>query len=334
MAGEQEEPVFLSGFQTSDGQFGVAAFDTDGKILARWRLPDRGHGAVLRPGSSEAVMIARRPGRFALILDMANGARTAMIHAPDDRHYFGHGVFSSDGRLLYATENDFPGERGVVGIYDAADGYRRVGEHPSYGIGPHELVLMPDGETLAIANGGILTHPDLPRVKLNLADMQPSVALIDRETGALSAQLKLPADLHRLSLRHVAVNQSGLLAVVAQWEGEESTLVPLVAVCEHGEPLRLLTAPTSVQIAMRHYCGSVAFNHSGDRFAVSAPRGDTVTIWNAGGNFDKALTLRDGCGLAAHAEGFLMTSGQGAVRAKDVAVRAPVAWDNHVTASV
>lgn len=332
-AQEDSEPVFLSGFRAPDGQFGLATLNAEGRILARWRLPDRGHGVVARPGSSEAVMVARRPGRFALVFDLAKRTQQAMIQAQHDRHFFGHGVFSKDGRLFYATENDVAGERGVIGIYDATDGYRRVGEHSSYGIGPHELVLMPGGEILVIANGGILTHPDLPRAKLNLADMDPSIAFVDRQSGALLAQAYPPADLHRLSLRHLSVNHEGLLAVAAQWEGEESALVPLVALSKNGDPLRLLSAPQSIQRAMRHYCGSVTFNRSGDYFAVSAPRGDTVTIWNAEGSFNEALSLADGCGLAAHGDGFLLTSGRGAVRAGGKETFAPVAWDNHVAAA-
>src|SRR5690606_30895384 len=109
---------------------------------------------------------ARRPGTFALVIDVVHGRILYRIASAESRHFYGHGAFSSDGRLLYATENDFAGERGVIGIYDAADGYRRAGEIPSYGIGPHELRLLADGTTLAVANGGILTRPDLPRVKL------------------------------------------------------------------------------------------------------------------------------------------------------------------------
>ena len=58
---------------------------------------------------------------------------------------------------------------------DATDDYRQVGELPAHGVGPHEVVLMPDGKTLAVANGGIRTHPDRDRVPLNLDSMQPSL---------------------------------------------------------------------------------------------------------------------------------------------------------------
>ena len=71
--------------------------------------------------------------------------------------------FSADGSLLYATENAFDSGEGRIGLYAADDGFRRRGEFASHGIGPHQLCLAPDGQTLLVANGGIRTHPDYRR---------------------------------------------------------------------------------------------------------------------------------------------------------------------------
>ena len=87
------------------------------------------------------------------------------------RHFFGHGAFSPDGRLLYATENDFDNARAVVGVYDVGSGFARIGEFGTQGVGAHELLLSPDGELLVVANGGIETHPDYGRAELNLDTM-------------------------------------------------------------------------------------------------------------------------------------------------------------------
>ena len=42
------------------------------------------------------------------------------------RHFFGHGVFSADGKLLYTTENDYQNARGMIGVRDATDGYKQI----------------------------------------------------------------------------------------------------------------------------------------------------------------------------------------------------------------
>ena len=275
-------------------------------------LPGRGHSFALRPRKHEAVHFARRPGRFALVLDLVQGTVARTVETPDGRHFYGHGVYSPDGRLLYATENDFEAERGVIGVYGAERSYKRLGEHRSHGIGPHEIALLSDGETLVVANGGIATHPNLPRVKLNLPTMAPSLCYVDRRSGALRRELVLDPALHRLSIRHLAVGPEDTVAVAMQYEGPAHDRVPLVALQRGGGPLHLLQGPGSVLRAMKNYCGSVCFDPAGGTIAVSAPRGNLVTFWDVGtGRYLSSATVADGCGVApgARAGEFLASSG-------------------------
>jgi hypothetical protein len=129
----------------------------------------------------------------------------------------------------------------VIGIRDADDGYRQVGEFASHGVGPHEVTLMPDGATLVAANGGIRTHPDRERAKLNLDTMAPSLAYLDLASGRLCDAFGLAPRLHRLSIRHLAVNQDGLVAAAMQYEGSKRDRVPLVGLHDGGA-IRLLEA--------------------------------------------------------------------------------------------
>ncbi|MGB0057672.1 MAG: DUF1513 domain-containing protein, partial [Methyloceanibacter sp.] len=87
-----------------------------------------------------------------------------------DRHFFGHGVFSADGRLLHTTENDYKNAQGIIGVRDATDGYKQIGEFSARGMEPHDVALLADGRTMVIANGGIRTHPDSGADELNLPD--------------------------------------------------------------------------------------------------------------------------------------------------------------------
>ncbi len=128
---------------------------------------------------------------------------------------------------------------------DATDDYRLVGELPAHGVGPHEVVLMPDGKTLAVANGGIRTHPDHDRVPLNLATMQPSLTWLEIASGRQEGAVRPPAALHQLGIRHATVNARGLVAVAMQYEGSKQERVPLVALAE-GEELRFLEAPDDI----------------------------------------------------------------------------------------
>ena len=91
------------------------------------------------PVSKRSVVFARQPGTFAVVFDHTGRDEPLTIASFSGRHFFGHGVFSTDGALLYATENDFDKARGVIGLFDVGDGFTRIGEFDTFGTGPHEL---------------------------------------------------------------------------------------------------------------------------------------------------------------------------------------------------
>jgi uncharacterized protein len=228
----------------------ATGFRADGQVVFDIALAGRGHGAAFRPAPAQCVVFARRPGTFAVAIDLERGEVVRRIDAAAGRHFYGHGAFASDGRHLFTSENDFAAGRGVIGIRDADDDYRQIGEFASHGIGPHEVALMPDGATLVAANGGIRTHPDNDRAMLNLDTMQPSLAYLDLASGRLQDAFGLAPDLHRLSIRHLAVNGDGVVAVAMQYEGSKRDRVPLVGV-HAGGAIRLLDAPPAIERRMR-----------------------------------------------------------------------------------
>ncbi len=340
-------PVFLSAAMDDGDGAAVAAFDLDGRLLFRTRLPARGHDMAPRPGSSDVVVFARRPGNWAAVVDRATGAVRQVITTPPERHFFGHGVFSPDGRLLYATENRVDTGEGALGLYDAAAAYRRVGEMPTHGLGPHDLALMPDG-ALLVANGGTRTQPGTGREILNAGAMRPSLALVDRESGEARAVVDLGPDLRPLSIRHLAVAPDGQAAFACQWEGDPGAGPPLVGLLDRGGAARFLDMPDDDLAALDDYVGSVAVSGCGTIVAATSPRGGTIAFWHrASGRFLGRRPGRDACGIApvpspaAGAGTFLVSSGNEGVRIVPVdpeearrlsPALSAIAWDNHLRA--
>ena len=334
-AGE-DEPLFL-GAREKAGQFEAAVIDGQGRDRLVLPLAARGHSFALDPATRRAVAFARSPGRFAIAFDVDGAAGPVAIAARADRHFFGHGIYAADGRLLLATENDYEGGRGVTGLYDATDGYRRIGEIPTGGIGPHEVLLSPDRRTAIVANGGILTHPDYDRIKLNLADMAPNLTYLDIETGEIAEQVGLGPELHQLSIRHMALDRRGDVWFGCQFEGDPALAPPLVGRHRRGRAIELFTAPADIHRAMRNYVGSVAVDAGGDLLATSSPHGGLVVFWDtATGAFQGTVAIDDGCGIAPFAPGELLaSSGRGELLAAAPDTRRPIlaagpAWDNHL----
>ena len=324
------------------GGFGLAGFDADGQIRYRLPLPGRGHSFARREDGRIAVAFSRRPGDYALVFDPVAGTALHLIPAAEDRNFCGHGAFTADGKLMFATEAVGSTGDGVLGIYDAADGWKRVGEVLTHGLDPHEVRLMPDGRTLVVANGGILMRADMPRLKLNIPDMDPSLVYLDARDGSLVRQVRPAAELRQLSTRHIAIDRRGRVAVAMQYEGPAADRVPLVAL--HDAPagagrFDYLPMPEDQRVAMRQYCGSAAMDGSGRYLAVSSPRGNRVLVWDM-----ERLMLarvgeaRDVCGIAAQPDaGFMVSNGLGRMyRLGDNGSMAALAeagglqWDNHM----
>jgi hypothetical protein len=341
----QSKAFFASAVRLPDKSFAVQLLDEAGTPLASYPLEDRGHDVAVSPNGDLVVAFARRPGRFMLAIP-TNGSEPNLIWAREDRHYFGHGAFSSDGRLLYAAENAFTDKdditHGVIGIYDVEAGFKRIGEHLSHGVGPHEILLMGDGKTLAVANGGIMTHPDYRRVKLNLDEMKPNLSFVDTASGDLLDQMELPADLHQLSIRHMSIDKDQRVWFGCQHQGELTEEVPLVGSYKRDGDVRMSEIPQDLFYSLRNYVGSVMCNGEGSLVATSCPRGGKVLYWDAAqGTYLGETALRDGCGIAAWGKGFVMSNGLGdfgrvglpAESAFEVSHhQTGLAFDNHMSA--
>ncbi len=336
----EQEALFL-GARLNAGGFEAAVIDATGRDRLVLPLEARGHSFAIDAPRRRAVAFARSPGRFAIAFSIDGKGEPLAFAPPSDRHFYGHGVFTPDGKLLLATENDFEGERGITGLYDATAGFRRIGEFGTGGIGPHEVILLGDGKTLCVANGGILTHPDYERVKLNLATMKPSLSYIDLETGEITEQAELAPELHKLSLRHMTLDRFGAVWFGAQYQGEDDARPPLVGRHRRGEAIELFPGPEATLKALDNYIGSVATDSTGEIVATSSPRGGLAVFWDAQtGRCLGERTLKDGCGIAPLADHRLLgTSGRGAIvrtgpdaPLETVRVTDPgaPAWDNHL----
>ena len=322
-------PAFLAAAKQDKG-FVLCGLDPRGAAVFTIPLPARGHAAAAHPTRPEAVAFARRPGTFALVIDCAQGNVAHRLTPPEGRQFNGHGAFSVDGDRLYTSEVVAKTSEGRLGIWDAANGYARIDEWPSHGIGPHEIRRMGDG-TLVIANGGIQTDPT-DRRKLNLDSMQPNLTYLSPD-GALIDQVTLHPQLHQASIRHLALGPGGVVAMALQWEGDPADPVPLLALHRRGQPVTICPTPESEAWAMKGYAGSIAW--SGDHIALTSPPGGVVQVFDGAGRFVGTIRRMDASGVAPLADGLMVTDGTGTISRisadrLELIQHHDLAWDNHL----
>lgn len=328
--------IHIGATRLADGNYGLQGVGGDGQALWQQTVYARCHGGCGRPGSDHAVVFERRPGWRFYVLEASSGTILHEVKASPEEHFYGHGVFSPDGRRLYVTANRYETGEGVVAVYDVTSGYQRVDSLLLNGIGPHEIRLHPDGRTLVVALGGIQTHPDYPRLKQNLASMSPALLLVDRHTGEITGRYH-PSH-HQLSCRHLDVGPDGQVWVGYQYEGPDYEAPPLIGHLD-GENYREIPLPEALQQRMANYTASVAVSPVNGQVAITAPRGGVTIILDAAdGRVIRERDIPDCAGAKALRDGtFMISSGTGAITFIDLSgnmaltnIHQDLQWDNHL----
>ena len=327
-------PVALSAAMTPDDRHWLIGLRADGGEAFRIPLSARGHAAAAHPTLAEAVAIARRPGTFAKVIDCVTGVVRQELQAPKGRHFYGHGAFDPSGTLLFTTENDIASGQGRIGVWDRSLGYLRIDEFASAGIGPHEILRLPNGD-LAVANGGIRTHPDSGREKLNLDMMAPNLTVFDL-SGSIRDQAIVPDAIHHNSVRHIASAPDGTVICGMQWQGDPFAAPDLVNFYRGDGELRTTAMDDTLLYRLDGYIGSVAAAADGSFFA-SAPRGNLAMVFDADGQIVQTFTSHDVCGICGRENGAMITTGDGLIAHFGQSQFAPLQhhglfFDNHLVA--
>jgi hypothetical protein len=308
---QKSEQWLVSTCNDQQGQNMVAAINSQGQVVSTVNLPARGHDSLALPHKpGHALVFARRPDRFAIEVDFINSEIVSHIQSQADSHFYGHGAFSKDNKYLYTTENLYDKKRGLIVVRDAQT-YQVLDRFDSGGIGPHELMLMPDGNTLVIANGGIETHPSQPRKKLNIETMQPNLAYLDIVSGRVLSSYAPPDN--QLSIRHLTVESDGAVYAGAQFQGSRSIIQPLVFM-HHGENnLQAFSASQSQWYKMQQYTASLLVKDN--LLCVSCPRGSHLSFWDTTTRtFIDQQIFSDVSGLAYSHGNILASSGKGLLK--------------------
>lgn len=341
--------TLLSAYEDMRGDQYVGGVSLKKQEVFGARVPMRAHGCAVHPTDSNRVLFfARRPGTQAFELDRTTlQARTVFTTEPG-RHLAGHGTYSADGALIYTPEHDYERAKGVVVVRDARS-FAVVGEIDTSGIDPHEVAWLPNGRSLLVANGGIMTHPRTFRRKLNIPTMDPSLCVIDANSGQVQEQWRLPD--HLLSIRHVSMTSTGITAVGLQYEGEDkSQATGIVALYRPAHANRhaqfhLLGAPASEIPKFQGYVASVAISEAHDLIAAACPYGNGVACWTISDErYLGFIAASETYGLSRVADGSILASqrdgtayGIDEIRLRSqflqIASGQPIRWDDHWVAT-
>jgi hypothetical protein len=246
----------------------LSIVDLRSKAVSLIELDFLAHGIHLHADQPYRLAIFEKKGPHAVELDLAERRVTRRITTSQDRSFYGHGVYSGDGKLLFCTETQLDDMSGVIAIRDAAT-LAYVGEFPSYGQEPHECRLIDDSRTMVVTNAGG-----------DHGGKAPCVAYIDVASQRLIERVELTNT--DLNTGHSAVGADGGLVVVsAPRRGLETTDRGGVSIRPAGKKMESIRLPREVTSRMQGEALSVAIQEEEEGIAaVTHPDGGMVTFWS------------------------------------------------------
>lgn len=335
--------TLLSAYEDARGDQYVGGLSLRDEKVFGARVPMRAHGCAVNPIDPNRVLFfARRPGTQAFELDRSTMRVRTVFTTQAGQHLAGHGAYSSNGEFVFTPEHDYERVRGVVVVRDART-FSVVGEIDTHGIDPHELAWLPDGKSLLVANGGIMTHPRTFRRKLNIPSMDPSLCVLDAASGVRREQWRLPD--HLLSIRHIAMASDGTTALGLQYEGKKEQTPGIVALYRPGANFRLLTAPAQETQRFAGYVASIAISEVHDVIAAACPYGGGVACWSlrderylgfvAASETYGLSRVADGSILASQRDGTAFDVDETRLRSQFLQISSvqPIRWDDHWVAT-
>ena len=230
------------------------------------------HGVIKNPTTSQKVLVFEKKGRGGAEIDLKENKVINRIEPGDGMAFYGHGAYSADNKIIYATQYDEETYEGRMVLRDATD-FKITGDFPTYGEWPHDCQFIDEGKTVAITNGG-------GNIKGGAA---PCVTYVDVKTGELIEKIEF--ENAAINAGHLMISGGGDLAVAhAMREGLDTreALGGLSLRPKDGE-FKTMVTPAAVTGAMKGETLSLCMLADKKIVAASNPYGrpnGIITFWN------------------------------------------------------
>ncbi len=245
--------------------------DLDGGDAEPARIPldFLAHGFAVHPKRRHEAALFEKRGPGACYVDLVERRVLAKIAPLTGHAFYGHGAFTRGGDVVLAVETELSTRGGVISVRDGKS-FAPLDRFPTFGVRPHDCVLVDDGRTLAVTNGGGDVASD---------EEMPCVTFVDIATRKLLE--RFPVESPRINTGHIAFAGRREFAVVsAPRDGlPEDTTPGGVSLRIGNGPLSQLLEPREVVSRMVGETLSVWIDKQRGVVATTSPRGGLLVFW-------------------------------------------------------
>lgn len=239
--------------------------DLDRAELRRAEIGFLGHGVSVDPNDPSRAVVFEKRGPGGALVDLREAVRLAKIPPTAGRAFYGHATYVNGGADLLVVESDVATRRGIVTVRDVRT-FAVVAEFPSFGHSPHDCLLLDDGTTIVLTNGGGALEGE-----------PPSVVFIDVATQALKEKVAFGDP--KINAGHVAVSSKGDFVVCsAPRDGLGVDALGGVTLRRGKRKPERMRSPKAVFDTLVGESLSACVR--GSVAGVTTPRGNMVTFWD------------------------------------------------------
>ena len=193
-------------------------------------------------------------------------------------------------------------------------------EHNYDYYGPHQLERF--GNNIYVAIGGLKTNE---RDVTNKEDFESLILKLEATT--LRKLKAYPATTKHVSLRHLAIDQTGQVYVAGQYQLAVDQSETLLFRLDNNA-LQPFNAPADLWPKLKGYLGSIRCIN--EKVIVTSPRAHWLGIFNSNTlTLEDQLFAHDICALANSPKGIVAGTGTGKLLIGDNMMNSHVIWDNH-----
>ncbi len=230
------------------------------------------HGVIKHPKHAPQVAVFEKKGPGGCEIDLKENRLIRRIQPSKGCEFYGHGAYSADAKVLYATEYDKESYAGKMVLRDASD-LSVVGEFPTHGEWPHDCQFIDDGKVVAITNGGGSIE----------GGAEPCVTYVSVPDGKLIERITFDNPL--INAGHLLVSSKGDLAVAhAMREGYHGeTALGALSLRPKSATFKTMVTPAGVTGAMHGETLSIVLHEPTGIVAATNPYGEgggLLTFWN------------------------------------------------------
>lgn len=292
----------------------VCAVDLQSRQVAQVGVDFKPHGYAQNPGAPAQIWAFEKWGRGAAVIDFADGAVTKAFTSPENTQYFGHGLFSRDGKTCFAVREDLTTGLGHCIGFDPVTYQERFDIQATPG-GLHECHLLEDDSFLVASNGAPVFFKDGILLDTPMVE-RSSLVHVDPVAGKVIDK-KFIADDDQI-IGHFAMSRTGAIIALSSQRRSAQVRHGAIYFGHVAQPtLRRVELPEPLAAKLVGEMLSIAIDETRNLALVTNPGGSSVLfIDSRNGTFLGALDNKIyGVVFDAALEGFI-GSGQGLVLIK------------------